>query len=163
MKLPVIELKDHEIVNLNGEFEKKITNVERRPLYFTNYSLKVGKEYGILKDGLEQELFAMLAVVDQNAIKSLASDEEVDAAQVIALTQFLSLDHMKNIIWLSYIGAQPGECYSLDEFKEKYDEDFQTILQVYMEILTANFKDVNKPNQFKAGLTKSLGKFEGKK
>lgn len=163
MKLPVIELKEHEIVPVNGEFEKQVTNTERCPLYFTNYSLKVGKEFGILKDGLEQELFAMLSVVNQSSLQTLAKDQEIAAEDVIALTQLLSLDHMKDIIWLAYIGASSGECHGLEEFKERYDEDFQTVMQVYMGILTANFKDMNTPNQFKAGLNKSLGKFEGKK
>lgn len=164
MKLSVIELKEYEIVEeTSGEFIHKVTNTERHPLFFTNHSLKIGKQFGILEQGLEQELFAMLSVVDQKSLKSFTNGEDVESEQVIAITQLLSLDHMKDVIWLAYVGAKTGECYELEEFKEKYDEDFQTTMQVYMDILTSNFKDKNKPNAFKTGLSKSLGKPEGKK
>lgn len=164
MKLPVIELKEYEIVeDTNGEFIHKVTNTERHPLFFTNASLKIGKQYGILEQGLEQELFSMLSVVDQKSLKSFTNGDEVESEQVIAITQLLSLDHMKDVIWLAYTGAKTGDCYDLEEFKEKYDEDFQTTMQVYMDVLTHNFRDKNKPSAFKAGLSKSLGKVDGKK
>lgn len=164
MKLPVIELKEYEIVeDTHGEFVHKVINTERHPLFFTNTSLKIGKQYGILEKGLEQELFSMLSVIDHQSLKSFTNGDDVDSEQVIAITQLLSLDHMKDVIWLAYTGAKTGECYDLEEFKEMYDEDFQTTMQVYMDILTYNFRDKNKPNAFKAGLSKSLGKVDGKK
>ena len=163
-KLTVIELKEYEIIeDAKGEFIHRITNTERHPLFFNNRSLMVGKQYGILEKGLEQELFGMLAVLDADAIKSVTNGGEVESGQVMALTEMISVDHMKDVIWLAYTGAKTGECYDLEEFKEKYNEDFQTIMGVYMDILTSNFKDKNKPNAYKAGLAKSLGKPDGKK
>lgn len=156
-------MKEYEIVEQSGEFIHKVTKVERHPLFFTNHSLKIGKQYGILEQGLEQELFAMLSVIDKKSLKSFTDGDDVESDQVIAITSLLSLDHMKDVIWLAYTGAKTGECYDLEEFKEKYDEDFQTTMQVYMDILTTNFKNNNKPSAYKAGLDKFVGKVEGKK
>ncbi|QJT71644.1 hypothetical protein [Psychrobacillus phage Spoks] len=162
-KLPAIELKEYEIDEVDGEFVHNVTNTERHPLFFNNKSMLVGKQYGILEKGLEQELFSMLGVVDKKAIKSFTNGDEVDSEQVIKITELLSIDHMKDIIWLAFVGAKNGECYDLEEFKEKYDEDFQTTLGVYMEVLMSNFKENNQPNAFKTGLAKSVASLGGKK
>lgn len=161
-KLHVIELKDREIVEENGDFIQKVTHTERCPLFFNNRSLLVGKQTGILEKGLEQELFSMLAVLDPETVKSVTSgksvgDEDVNSNQLLTLTEIISVDHMKDIIWLAYVGAQKDDCLNNDDFKEKYDEDFATIMKDYMAVLTTNFKDAGKENKFKQGLGKSLG------
>lgn len=157
-KLPVIELREYEIEEIDGEFLRKVVSAERHPLYFSNYSLLVGKQNGILEKGLEQELFGMLSVIDKDSINKFSSGQEVDSETAIKLTELLSLDHMKDIIWLAYVGARSGECIGNEEFKEKYDEDFQTVISTYMEILVSNFRNQGEKNSFKSGLTKSVAK-----
>lgn len=155
-KLQSVELKEYEIVEVDGEFERKEISSEKHPLYFTNRSLLVGKQYGILEKGLEQELFSFLAVMDPNSIKEITKGGEIETDQLLSITQLISLDHMKDIIWLAYVGAKTGECLDSEEFKALYAEDFQTVMTVYMSILTSNFENQSKQNKFKEGLNKSL-------
>lgn len=162
-KLQSVELKEYEIVEVDGEFERKEISSEKHPLYFTNRSLLVGKQYGILEKGLEQELFSFLAVIDPNSIKEITKGGEIETDQLVSITKLISLDHMKDIIWLAYVGAKTGECLDNEEFKELYDEDFKTVMSVYMSILTSNFENQNKQNKFKEGLNKSFGKIDGSK
>ncbi|MDW0112205.1 hypothetical protein QT711_03345 [Sporosarcina saromensis] len=162
-KLTVIELKEYEIKEVNGEFERVVTNIERHPLYFNNHSLRVGKQYGILEKGLEQELFALFALMGADTVESVTKNGEMDSSKVLPLTELLTLDRMKDIIWLAYVGAKTDDYLDNEDFKELFDEDFETTMGIYVEVLMSNFQNVNKPNKFKAGLSKSTSKPKGGK
>lgn len=161
-RLQTIELKEYEIQEINGEFERVLINSEKHPLFFSNRSLLVGKQMGILERGLEQELYSLLAALDPNTLNAVTNGMNVESAQLLALMEVISLDHMNDIIWLAYIGAKSNECLDNEDFKERFNEDFQTTVLIYMQLLTSNFQKQNK-NKFKEGLSKSIASTKGGK
>ncbi|MFL0507127.1 hypothetical protein ACH0B5_15405 [Ureibacillus sp. 179-F W5.1 NHS] len=156
-KLPVVELFDVEVKEENGEFFEEKTNKERFPLFFNNHSLKVGREYGILEKALESELLEMISAMGIEA----ATKGELSAAEVVLVKDKLDKDHMKNVIYLGYVGPR-NDFYDLETFKNKYNADFEEVLDTYLNLLMYNFsKDTN--NNFKKALEQATEKQKGKK
>ena len=162
-KLQTIELKEYEIKEVDGGFERVLISSEKHPLFFSNRSLLIGKQRGILEKGLEHELFSLIQALDPITVNAVTNGADVESEQLLSLMDAISLDHMKDIIWLAYVGAKTSDCLENEDFKEMFDEDFQTTVLIYLQILTSNFKTQNDKNKFKEGLSKSLASNKGGK
>ena len=156
-KLQSITLVEYEIIESDGEFVGKEISSEKHPLYFTNRSLMIGRDYGILEKGLEDELLSLLVSLGTDTAKSAMAGKEVDVSDVMFDAGLPSMDRMKDIIWLAYVGAKTsGEYLDRDEFKELFNPDYQECMTTYVGVLTSNFSD--QPNKFSDGLKKSTSK-----
>ncbi|EON71870.1 hypothetical protein [Lysinibacillus sphaericus] len=56
MKIQKFELKEVEIVTVDGEFEKRFVNEKVHPAFLTNAAVKKGYDTGLLESSLFEDL-----------------------------------------------------------------------------------------------------------
>lgn len=135
MKIQKITLKDTEIREIDGEFELVSFNEKTYPIFLTNYSVKKGKEMGLIEGSLVKDLF----------MAGTESDEE--------LGEQFNENKMLSIIYAAFIGVNRGVGLSFDEFLDKYHGTFVETMELYNGLLEG-LSDKPK-NNFVAGLEKS--------
>lgn len=129
MKIYSIELKDQEIVQVDGteEFIATFKNKKQYPVFLTNYSLSKGHDMGLLKSSLLSDLLKLESVTKL--------DSEREQAEMIM--QSIDEQKMLKVIYLAFKGANPSVDLSLDEFLQKYHANYQEKLELYMNIISA--------------------------
>ncbi len=155
MKIQKIILKDSEIIEQNGEYTQVFTNEKTYPAFLTNYSLKKGKEFGLIESSLFGDLLKM------QGLEKLTNKNNQG---VVNPDAFDSLDETKmlQMIYLAFVGANKNTNLSVDEFLEKYHYSLEQTMEIYMNLIM-NLMESD-PNKFAAGLNKSTNKSnKGKK
>lgn len=148
MKVRKVTLKDIEVREVNGEFEKVFVNEKTYPIFLTNYALKKGKEMGLIESSLFTSLLKM------QGLEALTGGQAKDLDPSI----FDQIDEtkMQQVIYLAFIGANKNADLTFDEFLEKYHEPIDETMELYMNLI---FDLVaSDPNQFAKGLQQSTSK-----
>lgn len=145
MKVQKVTLKEFEIVEVDGEFEKRFINSKNYPAFLTNASVKRGFDTGLIETSLWEDLLKIMGL--QSVFNK--NDEE-GIAQLMGV-----FDEQKLIavIYLGVIGANKNVDLSYDDFLEKYHYDLAETIELYANLITDLVaKD---PNQFAKGLQQS--------
>jgi hypothetical protein len=148
MKVRKVTLKDVEVREVNGEFEKVFVNEKTHPVFLTNYALKKGKEMGLIESSLFTSLLKM------QGLEALAKKQTNDLDPSI----FDQIDEtkMQQVIYLAFIGANKNTDLSFDEFLQKYHDPIEKTMELYMNLIVDLMS--TDPNQFAKGLQKSINK-----
>jgi hypothetical protein len=148
MKVRKVTLKDIEIREVNGEFEKVFVNEKTYPVFLTNYALKKGKEMGLIESSLFTSLLKM------QGLEALAEGQAKDLDPSI----FDQIDEtkMQQVIYLAFIGANKNTDLSFDEFLQKYHEPIDVTMELYMNLIVDLMS--TDPNQFAKALQQSMNK-----
>ncbi|MGG3808571.1 hypothetical protein [Geobacillus thermodenitrificans] len=148
MKVRKVTLKDVEVREVNGEFEKVFVNEKTYPVFLTNYALKKGKEMGLIGSSLFTSLLKM------QRLEALAEGQAEDLDPSI----FDQIDEtkMQQVIYLAFIGANKHTDLSFDEFLQKYHEPIDVTMELYMNLIVDLMS--TDPNQFAKGLQQSMNK-----
>jgi hypothetical protein len=156
VKIRKITLKDVEIKEVNGEFERVYTNEKTYPAFLTNYALKKGKELGLIESSLFSDLLKLQGLQRLESIDKGLGDIDPSVFESIDETK------MMKVIYLAFIGANKNTALSFDEFLEKYHAPLEEMMDLYMNLI-ADLMSSDK-NQFAAALRKSMNtKQNGKK
>jgi hypothetical protein len=144
MKVQKVTLKDVEIRERNGEFERVFVNEKTYPAFLTNYTLKRGKELGYIETSLFSELAKLQHLQDleeENGELNLSALEGFDENKAL------------QIIYLAVTGANRKLELSFDEFLEKYHDSFEKTMTLYANLIADLV--ASDQNQFAKGLKKS--------
>lgn len=60
MKIQKVELKEIEIVTVDGEFETRFVNEKIHPAFLTNAAVKKGYDTGLLESSLFEDLLKIM-------------------------------------------------------------------------------------------------------
>jgi hypothetical protein len=145
MKIQTVELKDLEIVELEGEFKVVTRNETTVPCYITNYATKMGKDLGLIETSLLQGVFKLKGLMGANS----EANQDVD---VSALSEMDELE-MQKVIYLGCLGANKDFSDDFDTFLKRYHYSLEETVQLYAELIT-NLTSSNK-NNFATNLQKS--------
>lgn len=137
MKIEKITLKEIEIREVGGEFERVFYNEKTYPIFLTNYSLKKGKEMGYIETSLFNELAQMSGL--QNATNE---DGEMDLE---ALKDF-DEEKALQVIYLALVGANKSLDLSYEDFLTKYHYGLYETFELYANLISNLIS--SDPNQF---------------
>lgn len=146
MKVRKVTLKDVEVREVNGEFEKVFINEKTYPAFLTNYALKRGKELGLIESSLFSTLLKM------QGLEALAKGNDLDPS----IFDQIDETKMQQVIYLAFVGANRNADLSFDEFLEKYHDPIEKTMELYMNLIVDLMS--TDPNQFAKGLQKSTNK-----
>lgn len=143
MKIEKVVLKESEIVEVDGQYKQIFKNQQAVPCFLTNYSLKRGKDLGLLKGSLIADVMKLLPLTKLKSVEDIDSDtmQELDELE------------MMKVIFLGCIGANKSFEYDFDEFISLYQESYEETLILYSSLVSSLIK--NDPNQFAKGLKNS--------
>lgn len=129
MKIQKVVLKEVEVIEVKGEFEKRFINEKAYPAFLTNASVKRGFEEGLIQSSLWEDLLAMKGLE-----QSLSDKNEENAVK-----SFSALNDQKliAIIYLGVLGANKNLALTFDEFLEKYHEPMEKTVELYVNLLTS--------------------------
>jgi len=147
MKVRKVTLKDIEVREVNGEFEKVFVNEKTYPAFLTNYALKKGKELQLIESSLFSNLIKMQGIKDFNK-----DQENIDPS----LFEHIDETKMQQVIYLAFLGANKNTELSFDQFLEKYHEPIDNTMELYFNLIMDLMS--TDPNQFAKGLQKSTNK-----
>lgn len=152
MKIQKVVLKEVEVVEVNGEFEKRFINEKAYPAFLTNASVKRGFDEGLIQSSLWEDLLALKGLE-----QAVNNKNDNDAAKSMSL-----LDDQKFIavIYLGVLGANRKLTITFDEFLDQYHEPLERTIEIYVNLLTSmvsadtnqfakNFNDAAKRNKKK--------------
>lgn len=145
MKVRSIILKDIAVEEVNGEFQQVIKNEKKYPAFLTNYAMQKGRDSGLLDSSLFSELLKLHSVV---------GSQESDDLDPSVIGQFDESNAQK-VIYVAFIGANPSNKMSYEEFLRKYHEPLPKSIELYSELIS-DLMDQD-PNQFAKALEKSKG------
>jgi len=148
MKVRKITLKDVEIREVNGEFERVFVNEKTYPAFLTNYSLKRGKELGLI----ESSIFTSLLKMQELEALARGENEYVDPA----VFEQIDETKMQQVIYMALVGANKHLDLTFDEFLQKYHDPFENTVELYSNLIVDLI--VSDPNQFAKGLQQSMNK-----
>nr|BDD47232.1 hypothetical protein 6 [Bacillaceae bacterium] len=150
MKIQTITLKEFEVIEVNGQFEKRITNSMRYPACLTNKSLQLGKDLGLLQSS---KIVSLLGFdeVDSNLI-----DQDKEQAAKEVLNDFDILRYVK-VIYLSLIGFNKNLELTYEDFLEMYDESTEKTMDLFSKLIES-YMSSDTSNNFAKGLQQSTKK-----
>ncbi|MGQ4666529.1 hypothetical protein ACUIJN_11925 [Metabacillus halosaccharovorans] len=152
MKIQMIELKELDIYEEDGEYKQRFINTRKIPACLTNYSLKLGKDLGLLEGSLIADLLQLQGL---NGFDEIEDDPE-KAAQVAEAAEQLDQVKYLKVIYLACIGLNKNLELSFDEFVSLYHESMEDMLNTYAELVTDIIS--SDKNQFAQGLKASTKK-----
>lgn len=145
MKVQKVTLKEFEIVEVNGEFEKRFINEKNYPAFLTNASVKQGFESGLIKSSLWEELLKI------RGLQSVVEKEDEESS--LQLMNMFDEQKLIAVVFLGVLGANKKLDLTFDEFVEKYHYDLAGTIEIYANLIT-NLVSQD-PNQFAKGLQQS--------
>jgi hypothetical protein len=150
MAIQTITLKELNVYEEDGVFKEKYINEKKVPAMLTNYSLKIGKDTGLIEGSLLSD------VIKLQQIQKIEENPK-EAAEALS---YLDETECLKVIYLACAGLKKEFEYSFDSFVAHYHEDTQTTLQTYGDLI----KDLvqKDPNQFAKGLQDSTKKKQKK-
>ena len=145
MKVEKVTLKEFEIVEVNGEFEKRFINEKKYPAFLTNASVKRGFDTGLIETSLWEDLMKIMGL--QSVL------EKNDDESTMKLMNMFDEQKLIAVVYLGVLGANRNVDLTFDEFLEKYHYDLAETIELYANLITSLVsKD---PNQFAKGLQQS--------
>jgi hypothetical protein len=152
IKIEKVNLKESEIVEIDGEYKLLLRNERTIPCFLTNYSLKRGKEMGLLDGSLISDVIKLvpLTKLQSRSIEDLDSDTFKDLDEV----------KMLSVVYVACLGANKDFALDFDEFVSQYHESFDTLVELYINLIAGLMQ--RDPNQFAKGLQKSTKKSKKK-
>lgn len=129
MKIQKVVLKEIEVVEVNGEFEKRFINEKAYPAFLTNASVKRGFEEGLIQSSLWEDLLAMKGL--EQALEKEEGNNAVESLATINDQKFIG------VIYLGVLGANKNLTLTFDEFLEKYHEPMEKTIELYVNLLTS--------------------------
>ncbi|MDF2605899.1 MAG: hypothetical protein K0S34_89 [Bacillales bacterium] len=141
MKIEIVELKEMEFVEVEGEFKQVFKNQKRVPCFITNFAIKKGKELGLINGSLISDLFKL-----QNSVKE---NGEVSSDAIDSLDE----TELQKVIYLGYVGANPNTELTFDEFIQKFHYSYEETVLLYVNLIEKTIS--NNPNLFAEGFKKS--------
>lgn len=151
MVIEKVVLKESEIVEVDGQYRQIFKNEKTVPCFLTNYSLKRGKDLGLLNGSLVADVVKLMPLTKINDQSEITSE---------ALESINELEAMK-VIYLGCVGADKNLGYSFDEFVSLYHNSYEETLKLYVQLVVTLIK--KDPNQFAKGLQKSTARNTKKK
>ena len=145
MKVEKVTLKEFEIVEVNGEFEKRFINEKNYPAFLTNASVKRGFDTGLIETSLWEDLMKIMG------LQSIL--EKNDDESTMKLMNMFDEQKLIAVVYLGVIGANKNVDLTFDDFLEKYHYDLAETIELYANLITSLVsKD---PNQFAKSLQQS--------
>lgn len=154
MKIQKVELKEVEIVEVEGEFEKRFVNTKVHPAFLTNASVKKGYDTGLLESSLFEDLLKIKGL----EVLISQSDEE-DEETALELLNAFDEQKLISVIYLATIGANKNLGLSFDEFLEKYHYPLTDTIQLYANLIVGLLSE---SNEFAQALNKQTKKSKKK-
>lgn len=143
MKIQMVTLKELDVYEVDGNFERRYINAKAYPAFLTHYVMKKGKELGLL----DSSLFSDLAKLQE--LQGLNTDSDFDLSALAGIDE----TNLQKVIYLAVTGANKDLKLSFDDFLMKYHESLATSIESYVNIVV-DFINQN-PNQFATSLKKS--------
>lgn len=152
MKVQKLTLKEVEVVEVDGEFEKRFINAKTYPIFLTNAALQKGKQLGYLDTSLITDLVKLMPLAKR--VKAVGVGENIDENTVQMMAE-IDEQKMIHVIYLAFIGANRKEEKSFDEFIELYHLDFTETATLFMKLIS---DVISKDNNFAKSLEQSMKK-----
>lgn len=148
MKIETIELKEMNIVNVNGEFTQVFGEEKKVPCFLTNHAMKKAKDAGLINSSLIGDLLKLMSFESLDIDNNFLNDPSV----------FDNLDElaMQKTIYIAYKGANKNSELDFDSFLELYHYSFMETVSIYTKLVQPFI--ANDPNLFAEGLQKSTKK-----
>jgi hypothetical protein len=143
MKIEKVILKESEIVEVEGQFKQIFKNQKTVPCFLTNYSLKRGKDLGLIKGSLVADVMKLLPLT------KLKSADDIDPETMRELDEL----EMMKVIYVGCIGANKNLDLDFDEFLSLYHDSYEATLVLYATLVSGLIQ--KDPNQFAQGLKNS--------
>jgi hypothetical protein len=143
MKIEKVILKESEIVEIEGQFKQIFKNQKTVPCFLTNYSLKRGKDLGLLKGSLIADVMKLIPLT------KLKSANDIDPETMKELDEL----EMMKVIYVGCIGANNKLDLDFDEFVSLYHDSYEETLILYTTLVSSLIQ--KDPNQFAKGLQNS--------
>ncbi len=145
MKVQKVTLKEFEIVEADGEFEKRFINSKNYPAFLTNASVKRGFDTGLIETSLWEDLLKIMGL--QSVIEK--NDEE----STLQLMNMFDEQKLIAVVYLGVLGANKNLDLTFDSFIEKYHYELAETIEIYANLITNLV--TQDPNQFAKGLQQS--------
>lgn len=145
MKVQKVTLKEFEIVEVNGEFEKRFINEKNYPAFLTNASVRRGFDTGLIETSLWEDLLKIMGL--QSVL------EKNDDESTMKLMNMFDEQKLIAVVYLGVLGANKSVDLTFDSFLEKYHYDLAETIELYANLIT-NLVSAD-PNQFAKGLQQS--------
>ncbi|MBP3951125.1 hypothetical protein [Bacillus suaedae] len=155
MKIRMIELKELEVYEEEGEHKTRYINSKKVPAALTNHALMVGRNMGLLEGSLISD-FAKLFGVNQQDIDEIQKNPERVAEYAHLLGGVDEIQCLK-IIYLGCVGLNKNFEYTFEDFCLLYHEDLEQTMTRYGELI-GDLALGQQKNNFAQGLVKSTGK-----
>lgn len=149
MNIQVVELKEIEFVEVDGEFEQRFVNAKKYPAFLTNASIKRGYDSGLLESSLFEDLLKLKGL---ETLVNAANEDEETALEIMS-----AFDEQKliSLIYLGVIGANRNLQMTLDDFLELYHLSFGETIQLYANLIMSF---IGGSNDFAKGLNAATKK-----
>ena len=145
MKVQKVTLKEFEVVEVDGEFEKRFINEKNYPAFLTNASVKRGFDTGLIETSLWEDLMKIMG------LQSIL--EKNDDESTMKLMNMFDEQKLIAVVYLGVLGANKSVDLTFDSFLEKYHYDLAETIELYANLIT-NLVSTD-PNQFAKGLQQS--------
>lgn len=151
-KIQIIELKELDVIEVDGEYETRFINKRKVPAALTHYSLYLGQQLGITEGSLLADLIKLKGLEDFDKI-----DESQDKEERVlkSAEQFDQMRYLQ-IIYLACKGLNKNFELTFDGFVERYHEDIETMLNTWALLVEDAIS--SNPNKFAQGLKDSTKK-----
>ncbi|WP_088033538.1 hypothetical protein [Evansella clarkii] len=146
-KMEIVELKDMEVVEDNGEFKTVYKNEKKYPASITNYSLSLGESLGLLTSSQMTDLEGVQRVFEA----ALNPEKHREKAM-----EGLDINQYMKVIYLAVMGVNPNLQLSFDEFTSRYHATIPETLETYTNLVLGTL-GVDE-NEFAKGLMQSTKK-----
>lgn len=102
MKIQQVRLKEFEVIEVDGEYEKRFINEQKYPAFLTNASIKRGFDLGLLESSLWEDL---LKVMGLQSLMKETGDKEKDAEKAMQLMSAFDEQKLIAVVYLAVLGA----------------------------------------------------------
>ncbi|WP_107951367.1 hypothetical protein [Lysinibacillus parviboronicapiens] len=151
MKIQRVELKEVEIVELDGEFERRFVNAKVHPAFLTNAAVKKGYDMGLLASSLFEDLLKI------KGLETLVS--QADEENSLELLNAFDEQKLIAVIYLAVLGANKNIGLSFEEFLDVYHQPLTETIKLYATLITGLLSE---SNEFAQALHKQTKKSKKK-
>ncbi|MGN4124891.1 hypothetical protein ACMGD3_07720 [Lysinibacillus sphaericus] len=135
MKIQKVELKEIEVVGVDGEFEKRYVNVKIHPAFLTNAAVKKGYDMGLLESSLFEDLLKI------KGLETLVS--QADEENSLELLNAFDEQKLIAVIYLAVLGANKHVGLSFEEFLDVYHQPLTETIKLYATLITGLLSESN--------------------
>lgn len=147
MIIQKVELKEVEVKEVNGEFEKTFINAKVHPAFLTNAAVKKGFDTGLLESSLFEDLLKL------KGLETLVAQSSEEAS--LELMNAFDEQKLITVIYLGVVGANKNIGLSFDDFLEMYHYPLTETIQLYANLIVGLMSE---SNEFAIALQKQTKK-----